>query len=358
MMIVWCFGVVNAQNTTQILSGKKIGNYEAANSIQSTQVLSKGTTSYIAGNQIALKPGFHAKAGSEFIATIDNPSNYLTIMTCNLGPMKYRDRHSDHAKVIKASGADIVSVQEVKGESIFNALRSETGFKGEMCTTMKIENPFGDPFYSYGIALLWNEAKLGKPLSVTPHKIERKLPSADSDERRAYIVAQWDDFVVIATHLSTDVDDNKRMVTAILAEDVVINYNKPIFIAGDLNPRPKADASPRPDGYETKTCLQANGFEILNVMHDMQQAGPDYPEDPYTVAHYHLHTTSGKNLPGGQVDLILWKNQKPDSRIVGRGVPECLLAEDKTNDYPGGQYRSWRFEISDHHPYVVKVKLK
>ncbi len=83
-MTVWCSGVVNAQNAAIALVSTKAGNYEATNVIVSTQVLSKGTTTYVAGDQIVLRPGFRVKAGSEFVGTIDNPSNYLTIMTYNV----------------------------------------------------------------------------------------------------------------------------------------------------------------------------------------------------------------------------------------------------------------------------------
>jgi len=58
------------------LSGTVTGfnSYEAVQTITSTQVINSGFTSYKAGTQIVLSPGFHARAGSEFIATIENTS--------------------------------------------------------------------------------------------------------------------------------------------------------------------------------------------------------------------------------------------------------------------------------------------
>ena len=53
---------------------------------------------------------------------------------------------------------------------------------------------------------------------------------------------------------------------------------------------------------------------------------------------------------GGLPDLILGYNQNSNRETFWRGVPECLC--------DGGEYEDWRFVISDHLPYIVKVKLK
>ncbi len=238
-------------------------------------------------------------------------------MTYNVQKKRYRS----HAKIIKSSGADVVAIQEVGGRRKFNTLRNETGFKGRMCATVNILN-----FYKYGIALLWNEAKLGKPIAVTNHKI--KTPNDRTDNNRAYIIAEFNDFCIIATHLSTNTDDNKKIVTAILDEDIVKNYQKPVYIAGDLNPRPK-DGNPRQsDGYETIKTLQANEFEMLS---NTDRNDPEY---------YTNHATRPN---GSQPDLILGYNTNPNSEIIWRGVPD---GSDRT------------FTISDHLPYCVKVKIK
>ena len=241
----------------------------------------------------------------------------LTIMTYNLHKKKYRE----HAEIIKSSGADIVAVQEVAGQSKFNLLKDKTGFKGKMCATANILG-----VYKYRFALLWNETKLGKPIAVTCHTI--KTPKDKYDHKRGYIVAEFNDFYVIATHLSTNVDENKKIVEAILKEDIIVNYQKPVFIAGDLNPRPK-DGNPREsDSYETVAALKAKGFEMLN---NTDRNDPEY---------YTKHATRPS---GGQPDLILGYNQNPNREIIDRGVPADA---DRT------------FTISDHLPYVVKIKFK
>jgi hypothetical protein len=61
--------------TNSTLSGTKTGYkaYTVLNKIESTQDISSGMTEYIAGNEIVLKPGFHAHTGSDFSAKIETP---------------------------------------------------------------------------------------------------------------------------------------------------------------------------------------------------------------------------------------------------------------------------------------------
>jgi len=47
--------------------------YRATNNIESAGTIQSGSTvTYSAGNAITLKPGFHAQAGSQFHAKIEN----------------------------------------------------------------------------------------------------------------------------------------------------------------------------------------------------------------------------------------------------------------------------------------------
>jgi len=64
-------------STSLNLSGSLSGfnAYEVQQTITSTQVINSGHTSYKAGQQIVLSPGFHAKSGSVFTAAIHNNSN-------------------------------------------------------------------------------------------------------------------------------------------------------------------------------------------------------------------------------------------------------------------------------------------
>ena len=330
VVTVLCGGKINAQTTPAnlTLSGTKTGNneYEALNSIQSTQVIHSGTTTYTAGNEIVLNPGFETEAGAEFEAVIEDVSNRLTVMTYNINRREY----TKHAKVIKASGADVVAIQEVQSWPItdpnFAELKRETGFNGHMCNTYNYS-----PVFVYGIVLLWNDAKLGNPIAITDRVINAPNATGNDDSKRGYIVAEFNDFCIVATHLPLNLVDNVSMSIEIIF-DVNINYQKPVFIAGDLNP----------SGGEPINLLNLMSFEMLN-----------YGDS--TDEYYDKHAT---RTSGAQPDLIFWHNQNPNRDIIWNGVPECLWAPDTPNGYAGGIYKDWRFNISDHLPYVVKVKLK
>jgi len=253
------------------------------------------------------------------LPVLSTQTDTLIIMTYNLQKQEYRQ----HAEIMRTIGADIVAVQEIFGfgKRNFNVLRKETGLEGKMCATINIMGLF-----RYGIALLWNEESLGKPISVKCYRI--RTPKDNNDPRRAYILAEFNDFFVISTHFSTNVDENKKMVEAILSKDFIVNYRKPVFIAGDLNPRPRGGNPRETDGFETITALKAKGFEMLN--------NTDRNDPEFLAKHA---TTQG----GGQPDLVLGLNQNPNREIIDRGIPANA---DRT------------FTILDHLPYLVKIKIR
>jgi len=325
-----CLGKINSQTSTPTdlslpfpFSRIVDKEYEALNSIQSTQVINNGvTTTYTAGNAIVLKPGFHAKAGSEFTAKIEDISNRIIIITTNVN----RRRYVRQSQMILEANADVVAIQEIGGRRKFNTLRNETGFEGEMCATVDID------FYKYGIALLW------KPELGTP-EITKKLrlsSSQDKDFARAYIIAVFDDFCMVATHYSLAENDRKSMTQAILNEPVIIecqNSNKPVYIAGDLNEQP----------FSTTGGLQIfrdAGFQILN---NMERTDEYQTKDPNKNEKQYEHATRES---GGMPDLILEYNTNPNRAVIDNNIPFCVDREE------------WLNTVSDHCPYRVRVKLK
>ena len=229
----------------------------------------------------------------------------LTIMTYNIQKQSY----SENGKVIASVKPDVVVVQEIRDilSSNFSTLKKETGLDGTACATV------GSTFLNsyYGIGLLWNP-KLGTP---TIKKVKIKSSKADPDSQRAYILAEFKNFCIISTHYSLVPTDQIMMTNTILNDEIVqncINSGKPIYIAGDLNPREE-------DNRASLQLFAANGFEILNDM--------DSPK----------HATRES---GGRPDLILEKN--PNREIIYRGVPDSA---DRT------------YTISDHLPYVVRIKF-
>jgi endonuclease/exonuclease/phosphatase family metal-dependent hydrolase len=316
VITVLCFVKINAQVIVPdnlSLFGTQTGDsiYKAVN-IQSTQVINSGKTTYTASNEIVLNPGFEVKTGAEFEIIMDDDSlNNLTMMTYNIWIKS--NKFSEHAQVITQSNADVVSIQEIKGKTNFDNLKDDTGYEGEMCKTV-----IKGFFKQYGIALLW-KSSLDTP-TITKRVID--TPKDPHDKKRAYITAEFTDFCFIATHYSTSAKERINMTNTILNENIVMNCKnagKPIYIAGDMNEDTNGDA------IQIFTS-SSNGFEVLN--------------DPTHATYF--NTETGVGYFG---DFILEYNTNPKHKTIERGIP---------NSFPPEWYRV----VSDHFPYVVKVKLK
>lgn len=309
VLAVLCIGKITSQVMDPInlpLSGTQTGNnkYKAVN-IQSTQLINSGKTTYIAGNEIVLNPGFEVKPGAEFEAIVENDSlNHLTLMTYNIKKQSY----SENGGVIKLSGADVVAVQEIIfGTNNFTTLKNAAEMEGEGCAT------YLTTLAGYGIALLW-KASFGAPINYKAKKI--KSSSADADRHRAYIIAEFSDFCIVSTHYSLVQSDRNTMTNTILSENIIVNCKnsgKPIYIAGDFNEEPNGEA--------IGIFINNGNFEVLNNIIPSHATRPS----------------------GTHIDLILEDNNNLNHKIIDRGIP---AAADTT------------YTLSDHLPYVVKVKLK
>jgi endonuclease/exonuclease/phosphatase family metal-dependent hydrolase len=275
----------------------------------------------------------------------------LVFMTYNIQKKKYEE----NGKLIKASGADVVAVQELSGERNFNKLKNAAGMTLTIQATDLIDgtgagvamlwnvllstlffNPFTgiptpiflDPFtveaavqanYKFAIGLMWRP-DLGHP-SVT--KRTMRDHSDYPDTHRAYIIAEFRDFCFVATHYSHNVDDQEEMTNAILDEDVIkdcISKGKPVYIAGDLNPKATVE---KPDII--LPIFEANGFVLLNDLNDAEQA---------------------TRPNGSSPDRILEYNKNDTHELIKSGIP--LSWDDNT----------MMNKLSDHRPYFVKVKIK
>ena len=328
-----CIGKINSQVIVLVdttLSGTQTGNnnYTAFDNIESTQIINSGKTTYTAGNEILLNPGFEVKLGAEFEATVDNSLHIKTMMTYNLNFPEFVIDHNRHAEVINRVKPDVVALQEVIGKANFNDLKTLTGMKGEKVWLLDRWTNGG--WYKYGLVILWNPA-LG-----TPKKITKKWPQwVGSDYYRTvgYIIAEFEDFCFISTHYpnstSTAAEDRVVMTQKILGVSVVqncINSGKPIYIGGDFNEWCTHDAI---------QLFVSNGFEVLNP------EALTYP----TFDKQNTGTYSGPYSPG---DFIIEYNTNPNHKTIEHGIPEFLFEEENEN------LRT----ASDHFPYFVKVKIK
>ncbi|HEY5591303.1 MAG TPA: endonuclease/exonuclease/phosphatase family protein, partial [Paludibacter sp.] len=206
-----------------------------------------------------------------------------------------------HAQIISASGADVVAVQEISGNSNFNSLKDKTGMSGSW---------FDIAGNGYGIGVLW-KASLGTPV-ITNVKVDPVSGSSDS-ESRAFIVAEFTDFCFIATHFSLNDVDRDSMVVQIIKH--AQTAGKTVFVGGDLNAKPT---------YRALVTLQNNNFKILNTLSDYT-----YPADNPTLL----------------IDMILgYRNNSTDKEytVISRGIPTA----------PSGVTYS---DVSDHLPYCVTV---
>jgi len=245
-----------------------------------------------------------------FFTAITIQAEQITFMTYNLltntGLNLQSSRISKLAQIISASGADIVAVQEVCGNSNFNNLKSQTGMEGAW---YDIGNY---PLYGYGIGILW-KSSLGTP-TITNYKVLHKEGSNDSEDR-AFMVAEFNNFCFISTHFALDAIDRDTMTARIIR--VVNTLGKTVFVGGDFNAAPN---------YRCMLTFQENGFEILNDLNHLT-----YPSDN----------------PTSLIDMILGFRKNPSDvryTIIDRGIstPPSGIS------FP---------DASDHLPYYVKVEL-
>ena len=314
----------SSNSETLSLSGTVTNNSnQRACRIESSQTISAGKTTYLAEEEIVLNPGFEVKAGTEFEATINRESfHHVTMLTYNLGPEI--DDYCDHAKNITKSKAAVVSVQEVRRAANFRKLKRKTGLSGEMCITIYcvpdgpewLNNSLKPIAVKYGIGMLWDPNSIGYRINHT-YKI-METPNDRHDKKRAFMVAEFQDFCFVATHYSLNETHRLEMSDSILNNWLVkkcLNAGKPVYIAGDMN------EDRRKESATAVNTFINHGFRLLN-------------------------TPVKKDIDGRFIDLILEHNINPYNKTLSTGVP--------IDDFD-----QWNAdEISDHYPYFVKVKVK
>ena len=338
-----CIGKINSQvivpdNLT--LSGTQTGNndYEASDTIKSTQVINSGKTTYTAGESVILNPGFKVELGAEFeiVMKDDDSFNNLTMMTYNLwGKESFIQDQSRHAEVISIVKPDVVSVQEVWGKGNFNNLKTLTGMDGKMCYTL--DKCVNGVCYKTGIGILWNTA-FGTPKT---HSVWPMWVNGTYYEHAAYMIAEFDDFCFIATHYpvntSTAAEDRVVMTNKILNNSVVkncINLGKPIYIGGDFNFDHNSEA--------IQIFIRDNGFEVLNNTDEYRFTYP---------------TLVKPNNPKGLADMIIEYNTNPTHKLIESQIPEFLCPAHRDDPLLPCENEELQ-KASDHFPYFVKVKLK
>lgn len=215
---------------------------------------------------------------------------YVKLMSFNVRNTKGLDGIRDCqrvANVIVNGAPDVVAVQELDSmtrRSGGEYVLQEIALRAQMHPTYFPAIDFDGG--KYGIGILSKE----KPLMV------RGLGLPGREEKRALLIAEFEDYIFACTHLSLTEEDRMASLNLIIGE--ASKSLKPFYIAGDFN-----DA---PDSPFMKGFLE--GFDLLS---DGKQF--TFPADQ----------------PDRTLDYIaVWKGTAPKYSVVKREVVEEAMASD------------------------------
>lgn len=199
----------------------------------------------------------------------------LTLMSFNVRNGCGLDGSRDHertAAVIRRQAPDVVAIQEVD---------SVTGRSGGSFVLAEIASLAGME-YTFAKAIDYDGGKYGIGIlsREKPLRVER-YPLPGREEARALVVAEFNDFVFAATHLSLTPADCLASVAII--RDIASKSDKPFFIAGDFNATP--------DSKVIRSL--AKDFEILT---DTTKCSFPADNPSETIDYIMLYKPSGKGI--------------------------------------------------------------
>lgn len=180
----------------------------------------------------------------------------------NIGVMSYNIRNGVGldgvisleriSEVIKRQNPDIVALQEVDSVTQRSKMVDVTK---KLATLTDMYGFFGAaiPFDSgkYGVAILSKE----EPISI----FKRKLPGRE--EQRVLLIVEFDSFYFFVTHWSLNEEDRASSIKII--NDIAMEIDKPILLAGDLNALP----------YSSEIIELSRSWNLLSC------TDPTYPAD-------------------------------------------------------------------------------
>ncbi len=226
---------------------------------------------------------------------------------------------ANFARVIKTLSPDMISIQELDwhasdrgNRELLNDIADATGEKWKVV---------------FGQAADYAGGKIGPGMLIKESAISRlgfkkvmTVPIAGK-EKRILIIAEFDKFVFIATHLDTG--DSQRAVSArsIINEADKFMNAKPVFLAGDLND------SPAWAGGGAAFPILKEKFVIKSAIDGTLPAQPDQNID------YILYDANG-------TDFINFE----ESHVV-----KSLLFGDSLEKLD---------TVSDHYPVILDINLK
>ncbi len=234
--------------------------------------------------------------------TAQNPpareENSIRIMSYNVRNCKGMDDKVDYDRVaglITGCSPDVVALQELDSmttryrKDVLDELARRTLMHATWAPAIEYKGG------KYGIGILSKE----KPLDV------RRVALPGSEEKRVLLVAEFEKYVVLCTHLSLTRSDRETSAGIIL--DAVRDIEKPVFLAGDMNDTDDSE-------------MQKRIKERFTVLND--------PEKP----------TSGSGDGARCIDFVYGLNNGALWSVTGRGVVPDMVS-------------------SDHRPVWVDVRL-
>lgn len=167
------------------------------------------------------------------ILQAENLPKTLRVMTYNVRNGVGLDNvlnYNRTAQVINNAQADVVAIQELDSITARSAkvdvLRQLAELTSMQATYSKAINHDGG---AYGIGILSR---------TKPHKV-RHIQLPGTEERRTLLLADFGDYLFMATHLSlTEADQISSMR---IIDSIARTIDKPILLAGDLNFKPKSE---------------------------------------------------------------------------------------------------------------------
>lgn len=210
-------------------------------------------------------------------------ANTHRIMSYNIHNAQGTDGKTDYKRIanhIESISPDVIALQEV--DSITR--------RSNNTDVLKTIADITRMHYIYSPAIFFEGGKYGIGLLSKERPISHKkiaLPGAE--EARTLLMAEYSNYIVFATHLSLTASDREQSVT-IINEQAKL-FNKPVFLAGDLNATPESD--------EIKSL--AKDWKILNNV-----KAPTYPSAgaKETIDYLMGYTANGKTYSVLQVRVI------------------------------------------------------
>ena len=215
-----------------------------------------------------------------------------------------RANYNNTAKVISLIDPDVIALQELDKFTTWHPhdqlqeLADRTGMKPYYCKTIDYRG--GD----YGIGILSKR----EPLRT----VAGDLPGT---EARKFFLAEFDDYIFIATHLCHLETTNRAQSVEIINAYIAANYasyTKPIFLAGDFNESNMSS--------EMMVKLKEK-WEIIS-----------------TSSNTFMNTATPKRIDY----IVLYKGNKAACEVLGTAVPSY----DEINVN----------KVSDHLPVLVDIK--